>query len=189
MQAAIKVLQDAFGKHLDEQGHNIIQSLATSEEQEEVDFCERSSCGTSMMHYCWSGRLDYGPACPEIDVYRHWPLSWLQAARSLRDAVPAARFRVAVLRKAAVTVSVALFRHDVRDAAVHAMRHVQAHAEHLRRVWGLHFAELPFMATKACYRREGNARRLIQVPCCPALCLQSPVASCAASSSMAGYFE
>ena len=33
-----------------------------------------------------------------------------------------------------------------------------------RRVWGPHFAEMPFFATREGYRREGNARRLVEVP-------------------------
>ena len=40
------------------------------------------------------------------------------------------------------------------------------------RAFGIHFAEMPFVATKQGFRREGNCRRIIKVslgsPLCPA---------------------
>ncbi len=33
------------------------------------------------------------------------------------------------------------------------------------RAFGIHFAEVPFVATKQGFRREGNCRRIIKVGC------------------------
>ena len=77
-------------------------------------------------------------------------------------------FRVAVLRKGSVCVSAATIRCAEPEQA-HSLWPCQlqpsSHGNQCcaGRVFGTNFAEMPFVATRDGYRREGNMRRLVQV--------------------------
>ena len=42
LQTAVKVLQDAFGRELDDDGLNSVHSVCTNLETEDTDFCEHA---------------------------------------------------------------------------------------------------------------------------------------------------
>ena len=87
-------------------------------------------------------------------------------------AAAAGNFRILLLRKNATLVSVATLRYDLCLIAIGGNTCAPCSLYHLGpcliqpiflRVFGDKFAEMPFVATKEGYRREGNCKRLLKV--------------------------
>ena len=80
--------------------------------------------------------------------------------------LPAGNFYIMVLRKHGTLVSAATVRccflpRQCVGRCTAACRSTARGA--CCRVFGIHFAEMPFVATRQCFRREGNCRRIMKV--------------------------
>ncbi len=108
-----------------DRGHDLVDLITHAkvyeDDEERLDYSERKTLSTLL-------------ASVMVLSESHWLLDMVPSRQT------AGSFRVVVLRKGGVVVSVATMR-----------------------VFGTLFAEIPFVATKDGYRKDGHCRRLISV--------------------------